>query len=182
MSTATAPSLPTGHEPSPAPYERALFSRLAASMGRHRRSVMLVWFLITIAAAPLALSLTGSLSGAGWDAKGSTAQRVRAELRRDFSALGAENPVVVYHQSTPITSDRSGVKALVSALAAGPKVISVADPLSMPPDAGLISRDGLTALVPVQQKISVDADRPVAAASSGPTFAASRREPAPAPR
>ena len=167
MSTDTAPTLPTEHEPSHQPDERALFSRLAAFMARHRRAVILTWLVVTIAAAPLAITLTKALSGAGWDAKGSTAQTVRTELRRDFPALGAENPVVVYHQTTPISSDPSGLKALEAELAKGPRVLSVADPLAMPAEAGMISRDGLTALVPVEQKIGVEADRPVAAGELG---------------
>ena len=61
--------------------------------------------LVAFAAAPLALTLTGALSGAGWEAQGSTAQRVRDEIRRDFPHLGAEAPVVVYHQQT---ADRGG--------------------------------------------------------------------------
>jgi uncharacterized membrane protein YdfJ with MMPL/SSD domain len=96
VSTATEPTLPVDHEPSHDPDERALFSRLAASMARHRRAVILVWLLVTIAAAPLAITLTKALSGAGWDAKGSTAEQVRMELRDDFPAFGAENPIVVY--------------------------------------------------------------------------------------
>ena len=167
MSTAIEPTLPSGHEPSPAPDERALFSRLAASMARHRRAVILVWLVVTLAAAPLAITLTKALSGAGWDAKGSTAEKVRLELRKDFPALGAENPVVVYRQATPISADPAGLQALETALAKGPRVVSVADPLAMPPEAGMISRDGLTALVPVAQRIGVDADRPVAAGELG---------------
>ena len=147
--------------------ERALFSRLAASMARHRRMVIVVWLMVSITAAPLALTLTKSLSGAGWDAKGSVAEKVRSELRKDFPALGAENPVVVFHQSTPISKDPSGVTALVAKLGKGPKVSSVANPLLMPPEAGMISRDGLTALIPVEQKVGVDADRPVAAGELG---------------
>ncbi|MEI7548023.1 MAG: hypothetical protein WCK21_08200, partial [Actinomycetota bacterium] len=167
MSTVTGASLAAGHEPSHEPDERALFSRLAASMARHRKAVILVWLIVTIAAAPLAITLTKSLSGAGWDAKGSIAEKVRAELRTDFPAMGAENPVVVYHQATPIASDPSGLKALVAELAKGPRVLSVADPLAMPAEAGMISQDGMTALVPVEQKISVEADRPVAAGEFG---------------
>jgi RND superfamily putative drug exporter len=159
--------LPSTHEPSHAPDERALFSRLAASMARHRKAVILVWALITLVAAPLAVTLTGSLSGAGWDAKGSTAEKVRLELRADFPALGAENPIVVYHQSTAISDDPSGLQALVAALKDGPKVTSVADPLQMPAEAGMISRDGLTALVPVAQVTKVDKDRPEAAGELG---------------
>jgi len=133
--------------------------------------------MLTVAAAPLALTLTKSLSGAGWDAKGSTAERVRMELRADFPALGAENPVVVFHRSSPIADDPSGFSALVEELAGGPKVLSVANPLSMPPDAGMISRDGLTALIPVEQRVGADADRPVAAGELG-TFVKSLELPA----
>ena len=167
MSTATDTTLPVEHEPSHQPDERALFSRLAASMARHRRAVILVWLVLTLAAAPLAITLNTALSGAGWDAKGSTAEKVRLELRNDFPALGAENPVVVFQQSTPITSDPSGLKALEAQLAKGPRVLSVADPLVMPPEAGMISRDGKTALIPVEQRIGVEADRPVAAGELG---------------
>jgi RND superfamily putative drug exporter len=159
VSIATEASLPLGHEPSHDPDERALFSRLAASMARHRKAVILLWLVVTIAAAPLAISLTKALSGAGWDAKGSTAEKVRAELRNDFPAMGAENPVVVYHQATPIADDPAGLQSLVAELAKGPRVLSVVDPLAMPPEAGMISQDGMTALVPVEQKIGVEADR-----------------------
>ncbi len=156
-----------GHEPSHDPDERALFSRLAASMARHRKAVILVWLAVAIAAAPLALSLTGALSGAGWDANGSTAEKVRAELRSEFPALGAENPIVVYHQDTPIAQDPSGLTAVVAQLQDGPKVVSVVDPTAMPPEAGMISQDGTTALIPVEQQIGEDADRPVAAGELG---------------
>ncbi len=156
-----------GHEPAHDPDERALFSRLAASMARHRKAVILVWLAIALAAAPLALSLSGALSGAGWDANGSTAEKVRAELRTQFPALGAENPIVVYHQDTPITDSPAGVTALVAALSDGPEVLSVVDPMTMPPEAGMISQDGMTALIPVEQRIGSDADRPVAAGVLG---------------
>ena len=163
----TTDAIPTEHEPSHDPDERALFSRLAATMAQHRRLVIAVWLVVTIAAAPLALSLTGALSGAGWDAKGSPAEKVRAELRTDFPELGAEFPVVVYHQDTPISSNPQGLATLVSELAAGPRVTTVVDPLSMPPEAGMISRDGMTAIVPVGQEISADAERPIAAGELG---------------
>lgn len=136
-------------------------------MARNRRTVIIAWIVITLAAAPLALTLTGALSGAGWDAKGSTAEKVRAELRTDFPAMGAENPIVVYHQSTPIAENPTGLQTLVAALEKGPRVLSVVDPLTLSPEAGMISRDGRTALVPVEQKIGVDADRPIAAGELG---------------
>ena len=167
MSKSVTETVFAGHEPSHQPDERALFSRLAATMARHRKAVILVWLAVAIAAAPLALSLSGALSGAGWDANGSTAEKVRGELRTQFPALGAENPIVVYHQDTPIADNPAGVKALVAELQGGPKALSVVDPTTMPPEAGMISPDGMTALIPVQQQIGSDADRPVAAGELG---------------
>ena len=43
-----------------------------------------VWLVVVLAAAPLALTLTSGLSGAGWEAQGSVANQVRDELRADF--------------------------------------------------------------------------------------------------
>ena len=167
MNTTAPPDPSIAHEPSHDPDERALFSRLAASMARHRRIVIAFWLVLTIAAAPLALTLTGALSGAGWDAKGSPAEKVRTELRTDFPQLGAEFPVVVWHQDTPIAEDPAGLQQLVTELAGGPRVTMVVDPLSMPAEAGMIARDGRTALIPVGQEIGEDADRPVAAGELG---------------
>jgi RND superfamily putative drug exporter len=156
-----------GHEASPPPDEKALFSRMAAFMVRHRRVVITTWLIITIASAPLAITLTGALSGAGWDAKGSTAQSVRQELRADFPALGAENPVVIFSQESQIDENPETLEALVSALTQGPHVLSVVNPLDMPAEAGMISQDGKTALIPVEQKIEVEADRPEFAGELG---------------
>ena len=163
----TVHATPTGHAPSAPPDPKAWFSRLAATMARRRRWVMLTWLVVVLAAAPLALTLTGALSGAGWDAKGSTAQEVRAELRADFPALGAENPVVVFRQRTPVTDDPAGLERLVADLADGPAVTSVVDPLEVPAEAGLVSRDGRTVLVPVGQEVSDDAERPERAGELG---------------
>jgi putative drug exporter of the RND superfamily len=156
-----------GHEASPLPNEKALFPRIAAFMAKNRRIVIAIWLIVTVAAAPLAITLTGALSGAGWDAKGSTAEAVRKELRRDFPALGVENPVVVFSQDTPIADNPESLVALVAALANGPHVLSVANPLDMPAEAGMVSQDGKTALIPVEQEISEEAERPEFAGGLG---------------
>lgn len=155
------------HQPSLPPDKKALFSRLASSMAKHRRLVIAVWAVITLAAAPLAISLTKALSGAGWDAKGSTAEAVRKELRADFPELGAENPVVVVRQNTSFSEDSTLLSSLITEITKGPHVIGVADPLKMPAEAGLISRDGKTALVPVSQEIKEEAERPEFAGELG---------------
>ena len=113
-SVASSPSHDSGHEPSPLPDEKALFSRLAATMARRRRLVMAVWLVIVLGSAPLAISLTGALSGAGWDAKGSIAEAVRRELRSDFPALGAENPVVVFRQDIPLAENSDALDELLA--------------------------------------------------------------------
>jgi len=41
---------------------------------------------------------------------------VRDELRRDFPQFGAEDPVVVYHQATPIAKNPAALNALVGDL------------------------------------------------------------------
>ena len=139
------------------------FARMARFSGTHRRAVMLIWLVVTLAAAPLALTLTGSLSGAGWEAQGSTSVKVRDELRRDFPQLGAEAAVVVYRQGTPISQDPAGVQQLVSDLQGAPGAASVVDPLSRPAEAGLVSQDGRTALIPVQLTAKNDAQLPESA-------------------
>ncbi len=165
--TITRDDVETGHQPSAPPDPKALFSRLAAFSARRRRSVIVVWLLLAFSAAPLAMTLTGALSGAGWEAQGSTAQKVRDEIRRDFPALGAEDPVVVYHQKTLIASDKAPLQSLVTQLQQAPRAQAVANPLVLPLAAGLFSRDGHTALIPVALVVHKDADRPVAAGALG---------------
>jgi len=167
MSIDVSEAPPFEHPPSRPPDERALFSRLAATMARHRRAVITVWLLAAFLAAPLALSLSSALSGAGWEAQGSTAQQVRDELRKNFGALGSESPIVVYHQSTPISADPRGLQRVVASLERAPRTASVVDPLSVPAETGLISRSGRTALIPVAQHITSDAQRPEAAGELG---------------
>ncbi len=164
MSSTSAPTVPEApaEQDLPAPRE-PWFARLARFSARHRRAVMLVWLVATLLAAPLALTLTSSLSGAGWEAQGSTSVTVRNELRRDFPQLGAEAAVVVYQQGTPVADDPAGLQALVADLDGAPGAATVVDPLSRPADAGLISPDGTTVLVPVALDAETDADLPVAA-------------------
>jgi RND superfamily putative drug exporter len=154
----TLPDLP------PAPVRaEPWFARLARFSATHRRSVMLVWLVATLLAAPLALTLTGALSGAGWEAQGSTSVEVRDEIRADFPQLGAEAAVVVVHQDTAIAEDPSAVAAVVAGLDGAPGAASVVDPLAQPAEAGLISPDGRTAMIPVGLAAADDADLPESA-------------------
>ncbi|MCB9372353.1 MAG: MMPL family transporter [Microthrixaceae bacterium] len=153
-----APPPPTGDEGHP-----SWFASLARFSVARRKGVLLAWLAVVVLAAPLALGLSGALSGAGWEAQGSTAQEVRDELRRDFPALGAESAVVVYRQEAPLADDPAGLRALVADLQGAPGAAQVADPLALPPEAGLLAPDGRTALVPVALEGGVDADLPESA-------------------
>jgi RND superfamily putative drug exporter len=97
---------------------------------------MLVWLVATLVAAPLAFTLTGALSGAGWDAQGSVALQVRDELRHDFPQLGAEAAVVVYRQQDPIASNPAGLHQLVADLQGSPGAAAVVDPTTRPAEGG----------------------------------------------
>ena len=139
------------------------FARLGRFSATHRRWVMIVWLVATLLAAPLALSLTGALSGAGWEAQGSTAVKVRDELRQDFPTVGAEAAVVVYRQANPIAQDPASLQQLVASLHGAPGTADVVDPLAQPPAAGLVSPDGKTALIPVRLAATQDSDLPISA-------------------
>ncbi len=148
----------------PAPQvDDAWFARLARFSARRRRPIMAFWLVLALTAAPLALTLTGALSGAGWEAQGSVAQDVRDELRADFPTVGAEAAIVVYTQDTPVTEDPAGLEAFVADLQGAPGAGAVVDPTSLPPEAGLIDAEGTTALVPVALAGTADADLPESA-------------------
>jgi len=140
-----------------------LLARLGRTAARRSRRVLALWALVVLVAAPLAITLTSALSGAGWEAQGSDAQKVRDELRADFPQLGAEAVIVAYRQPTPISTDPSGVIALVAGLTGSDGVATVIDPLSLPPESGLMALDGRAILIPVNLNFTSDADLPESA-------------------
>jgi RND superfamily putative drug exporter len=153
------------------PQRDGILARVGRAAGHRPRRVLALWVLIVLVAGPLALTLTSALSGAGWEAQGSSAQEVRDEIRRDFPQLGAEAAIVAYHQAAPITGNPAGLHALVVGLQGSRRTTTVVDPLTAAPDAGLISPDGRTALVPVGLDATRDADRPEAAGAVMDTVA-----------
>ena len=145
---------------------QTLFGRLARFSVRRRRPIMLAWLILTVAAAPLAIGVSSALSGAGWEAQGSIAQTVRDELRADFPMVGAESAIVVVHQKTPFADDPSSVAAVVAALTpevGGEVVAGMVDPATMPLEAGLVSQDGMTVMIPVNLAGTQDSDLPKSA-------------------
>ncbi len=128
-----------------------------------KKTVMLLWAIVVIAAAPLAVSLTGALSGAGWDAQGSEAQIVRNELRAQFPQVGAEAAMIVVTQDEPVTTFPETVQKLATGAATAPGSAGAMNPLELPKESGLISMDGKTVIIPVMLEGTQDADLPVSA-------------------
>ena len=119
------PDLERGHHHEGKP---GLLAKIARFSATHRKSVMVVWLLVALGAAPLAVTLNGALSGAGWDAQGSTSAEVRDELRRDFPQMSDKVAYVVYQQDTPIADGAEGLDAVVAALADAPGALGATDP------------------------------------------------------
>jgi RND superfamily putative drug exporter len=158
--TEDRPHHSTAHEGSE---KEGLLARTGRAAARRPRRVLALWAIVVLASAPLAITLTSALSGAGWEAQGSNADEVRNELRRDFPRVGAEAAIVAYRQDMPIADDPAGLQQLVAGLGGSPGTTAVIDPLSQPADAGLLSQDGRAALVPVNLAAETDADLPESA-------------------
>ena len=128
-----------------------------------KKTVMLLWAILTVAAAPLAISLTSALSGAGWDAQGSEAQIVRNELRTQFPQVGAEAAMIVVQQDQSVQTSPQAVQTLATGASTAPGSAGAMNPLEMPKESGLISMDGKTIIIPVMLEGTEDADLPVSA-------------------
>ncbi len=128
-----------------------------------KKTVMLLWLILTVAAAPLAISLTSALSGAGWDAQGSEAQLVRNELRTQFPQVGAEAAMIVVQQDAPVTEAPETVQKLAQGAQTAPGSAGAMNPLELPKESGLISMDGRTIIIPVMLEGKEDADLPISA-------------------
>jgi putative drug exporter of the RND superfamily len=129
----------------------------------HRKIVMLVWLVVVVAAAPLAIGLSSALSGAGWDAQGSEAEIVRRELRADFPEVGSEAAMIVVQQPTSVMESPETVAMLATGAATAPGSMGAMNPLEMPMESGLISQDQKTAIIPVMLAYEEDADLPKSA-------------------
>jgi RND superfamily putative drug exporter len=128
-----------------------------------KKTVMLLWAILTVAAAPLAISLTSALSGAGWDAQGSEAQMVRNELRTQFPQVGAEAAMIVVQLDESVQTNSRSVQTLAQGASTAPGSAGAMNPLEMPKESGLISMDGKTVIIPVMLEGTEDADLPISA-------------------
>ena len=69
-------------------------TRLAATVLRRRRLVVVLWTIASVAAVPAAARLSDELSGGGYDVPGSGSQRARQVIARDV--LGSKDAKELY--------------------------------------------------------------------------------------
>lgn len=133
-----------------------LADRAARFLIRRRRHVMLAWLIAIMIAVPLAVTVKGALSGAGWNAEGSQSAQVDTELRRVFPSVGADDAIVVVQAATPAIT-RADAQTLVRSLAGQPEAAQITDPYTVPASTGLVSSDRRTVMIPVRLAASQDA-------------------------
>src|SRR3972149_7577707 len=75
----------------------ALFSLLAGLATRHPWTVVIVWLLIMLAAAPFALRVDDALTKFGWDVGGSESKEAHDLIERELAQTFPQNLVVVFY-------------------------------------------------------------------------------------
>ncbi len=131
--------------PSSAPPAR--FARLGTWTATHFRHVLAAWGVILVVFGAFAVSIEGSLSGAGWQASNSQSVKARTIIQRHFSGLGATGlQVVVVDRNAPIASDpeAQGILAKASRLLRSDHRVSTVVP---PQPGSSLSRDRHVALI-----------------------------------
>src|SRR4249919_2737460 len=147
----TPPSQPTGREPATV--------RIAMWSARHRWPVAALWFVATIGLFASSLSM-GGINASDANANPNEQQIEASKAYDVFNAGGTNDPfeqvIVVVGGAPGATSDpafKTTVGGLVTALQGSgapldgvqtPTFSQLADPLTAPPQAGLVSPDGST--------------------------------------
>ena len=135
----------------PEPRGRRLgFHRLGALTVRRRRTVILTWIVVMLAALPFMGKLSSRLSQGGFEVPGSQSDRVKQVLVHDFHHSNLTDTLVLYSRSLTDRDPafRTAFDRVRTSLLKAPGVESVSDPFSGP--ARAVSRDGHTATSVVQ--------------------------------
>lgn len=127
--------------PSPGP-----LGRLGLWLVAHGRLVTAGWVVVVIALGVFAPRVESELSGAGWQADGSSSVEVRELARTHFGGQASSAiQVVVHSDDGPVTEGRGAevIAAVTQKLEAEPRIADV-----VAPQAGAtLSHDGRTAIV-----------------------------------
>jgi len=136
----------------------SLLEPVAAFAYRRRRSLLVLFAILTIGAGIYGRGTAAELVGGGFDDPGSESARADDRLDQRFG-LGTPDVVVAYSHASARVSEPSFEQLLapaLSALAAMPAVARVGTPYGPAPDA-LVSEDGRTVIVTVRLRGSARA-------------------------
>src|SRR5438105_7210748 len=106
------------------------FFRLGAFAVRRRRSIILIWILVVVAAFPFLGKLSGRLSQGGFEVPGSQSDQVKQALQHDFHRSNLTDTLVMHSDSlTARAPDFLAAFGRVrAALLKAPDVESLSDP------------------------------------------------------
>jgi putative drug exporter of the RND superfamily len=145
----TGPGGQSPRPPAPSPGPRSgegALGRLGRAAATHRRRVVAVWAVLTVALGILAPRVEHALSGAGWEATGSASVQARDVVDREFGGLSSSALQVVVHDPRRTVEDpafRATVRDVTAVLQADRRIGSV-----VAPQPGVtVSQDGRTAVV-----------------------------------
>jgi len=90
-------------------------ARLGRQSFAHRRAVIALWAVFTVALAVFAPRLQGALSGAMWEVNGSDSLAARQVLERQFGGFSSQSAVVVIHSDTLVVGSPEFDRAIAEA-------------------------------------------------------------------
>ncbi len=128
---------------------------LAGFSVRHRRAVLIVWLLVTVAAVVVSHRL-GDTTSDSLSLPGTDSQQATAALERAFpDQANGSSPIVIHAPRGTLTEAQNAqaVDAAAAAVAKAPHVASVVNPLT-PAGAGALSKDHTTGYLSVTLDVS----------------------------
>ena len=129
-----------------------VLGRIAGAAHRRRVLVVVLWLVAVAAAVGLSQLASGDFK-ADYTARGSDSRAAQDLLTERFPAAAGEQVTVVVRSTGPVTAVRSTVDGLLAEIAKVPHVLAAPSPYGKP---GAISADGRT----LQATVQLDAANP----------------------
>ena len=99
------------------PVDHTPLARLGRWAHGHRKLVITVWAVITVAMGVFAPRLEHALSGAMWEVKGSESLAAREVIDEQFGGLSSQSAAVVVHSDTLTFESPEFQQAITDAVA-----------------------------------------------------------------
>ncbi len=134
---------------------RTAARNLSAFVGRHKRSLAILWVVVLIAALPFAMKQTENLTGGGFEVPGSESGSVEAAMQEDFAEAAGTNAigaVVRAEEDSSAAAAQASVDRIAQA-AAEIEGLSI-DEEAAAEAVAILERDG-AALVPISAPAAV---------------------------